>query len=214
MQNEHAILARLIALSDDVTPTELLLGGDEHTIGRSMLCDVVINRQTVSRLHARIVREGPRYLLHDAGSANGTFVNGQLINGPHILSNHDTIAPGLGGELLRFLDPDPTVVPHTRLRLDERTQAFYLGNALLELTPNQQRLLSRLYRSQGELVSREACAEAIWGRDYDPGLDAEALDRAVSNLRAALRRVGQADELLQTRRGMGYILTVYLPEKS
>jgi len=206
-------IARLVALSDEVAPAELLLSGAEHTLGRSSLCDVVVRRQTVSRLHARIVREGPRHVLHDAGSANGTFVNGQQLIGPHLLSNRDAIGLGAAAALLRFVDPDPTVVSVARLRLDERAQLFYLGSQPLELTPGQHRLLTHLYRHLGELCTRESCAEAIWGRDYDPGLDAEALDRAVSNLRSALRRAGQGGDLLQTRRGLGYVLLPQPPER-
>lgn len=203
---EETPIARLVALAEDITPAEFLLTGDEHTIGRSAQCDVVVRRQIVSRIHARIVREGPRHMLHDAGSANGTFVNGQQLTAPHLLSNGDALGLGAAGELLRFVDPDPTVISTSRLRLDERAQVFYLGAQPIELTPAQHRLLTHLYRHLGELCTREACAEAIWGRDYDPGLDAEALDRAVSNLRGALRRAGQKGELLQTRRGMGYVL--------
>jgi DNA-binding winged helix-turn-helix (wHTH) protein len=204
--------ARLIGISDDVTPTEFLLSGREHGIGRSPLCDIVIPRNNISRIHARIVREGPRYLLYDAGSANGTFVNGQLIGASHLLSNRDGIGLGAPGELLRFLDPDPTVVTSSRLRLDDRTQTFFLGSQPLSLPPNQFRLLTHLYRHLGDLCTRETCAEAVWGRDYDPGMDAEALDKAVSGLRSALRRIeNDAAGLLQTRRGMGYVLLTALP---
>ncbi|EFO81809.1 transcriptional regulator domain-containing protein [Oscillochloris trichoides DG-6] len=199
--------ARLVGVSDDVAPNEFLLSGQEHSLGRSALCDVVIPRHNISRLHARIVRAGPRYMLHDAGSANGTFVNGQMITAPHLLANRDGIGLGAAGEVVRFLDPDPTIVTTSRLRFDERTQTFLLGNQALNLPPNQFRLLSLLYRQTGNLCTREACAEAVWGRDYDPGMDAEALDKAVSGLRAALRRLDTgADKLLQTRRGMGYVL--------
>jgi DNA-binding response OmpR family regulator len=211
MEHEQTPLARLVALNDATTPAEFLLVGAEHTIGRAPTCDIVVQRQTVSRLHARVMREGPRHVLHDAGSANGTFVNGQQLVGPHLLSNRDTISLGSAGDVLRFVDPDPTVVPVSRLRLDERAQLFYLGAQPLELTPGQHKLLTYLYRHLGELCSREGCAEAIWGRDYDPGLDAEALDRAVSNLRGVLRRAGEGAELLQTRRGMGYVLLAQSP---
>lgn len=210
---EHEIpAARLVALADDVAPAEFHLTGAEHSVGRSSGCDIVVPRQTVSRLHARVVREGPRYLLHDAGSANGTFVNGRQLTGPHLLGNRDTIGLGAAGDLLRFVDPDPTVVPASRLRLDERTQTFFLGPTPLELPPGQHRLLLYLYRRLGELCTREECAQAIWGRDYDPGLDAEALDRALSNLRGALRRADPGAELLQTRRGLGYTLLAQAPE--
>ncbi|MEI7644472.1 MAG: FHA domain-containing protein [Chloroflexales bacterium] len=204
--------ARLISVSDDVMPGEFLLSGREHSIGRSPLCDVVIPRNNISRIHARIVREGPRYLIHDAGSANGTFVNGQPISGPHLLRNYDEIGLGAPGVALHFLDPDPTVVTSSRLRLDERTQTFFLGSQPLSLPPNQFRLLNHLYRHMGDLCTREACSEAVWGRDYDPGMDAEALDKAVSGLRSALRRIeDDAAGLLQTRRGMGYVLLPALP---
>jgi DNA-binding response OmpR family regulator len=212
MSDAEIPLARLVSLSDDVTPDEFLLSGSEHSLGRSPLCDIVIPRNNISRIHARITREGPRYLLHDAGSANGTFVNGQPISGPHTLHNRDGIGLGGASELLRFIDPDPTVVTSTRLRLDDRTQTFFIAGQALALPPNQFRLLSHLYRHMGDLCTREACAEAVWGRDYDPGLDAESLDKAVSGLRGALRRADQsAAGLLQTRRGMGYVLLSALP---
>ncbi|MEI7768619.1 MAG: FHA domain-containing protein [Chloroflexales bacterium] len=212
MSDAEIPFARLIGISDDVTPGEFLLSGREHAVGRSHLCDVVIPRNNISRIHARIIREGPRYLIKDADSANGTFVNGQPISAPHLLSNRDGIGLGAPGELLRFLDPDPTIITASRLRLDERTQTFFLGSQPLSLPPNQFRLLSHLYRHLGDLCTREACAEAVWGRDYDPGMDAEALDKAVSGLRSALRRIeDDAAGLLQTRRSMGYMLISTLP---
>lgn len=203
---DQPAVARLVALADDVTPSEFLLSGSEHTLGRAPGCDIVVPRQTISRLHARITREGLRYVLRDAGSANGTFVNGQPLVGPHLLSDHDTIGLGAATALLRFLDPDPTVVTAVRLRFDERGQRFLLNGQPLDLPPSQFRLLLHLYRNQGAVCNRASCAEAIWGRDYDPGLDAEALDRVVSNLRASLRRVDPSADLIQTRRGLGYVL--------
>lgn len=212
-EGEEIGYGRLVGLHEDVAPGELLLSAAEHSIGRAVGCDIVVRRSTVSRLHARVVREGPRYLLHDAGSANGTFVNGQPLVGPHPLSNRDTIGLGVAGDSLRFVDPDPTVVPVSRLRLDERAQSFFLGAQPLSLPPSHQRLLTHLYRRLGELCTREACAEAIWGRDYDPGLDADALDKAVSGLRAALRRADPTGaDLLQTRRGVGFVLLPTSPK--
>ncbi|MGQ9926575.1 MAG: FHA domain-containing protein [Chloroflexaceae bacterium] len=210
-ESNHPAVARLVALADDVQPAEFLLTGEEHTLGRAPGCDIVIPRQTISRLHARITREGPRYALHDAGSANGTYVNGSLVTGLHLLNDHDMIGLGATRGLLRFLDPDPTVVASTRLRFDERAQSFLLNGQALDLSPGQFRLLLHLYHNLGALCSRESCAEAIWGRDYDPGLDAQALDRAVSNLRAALRRADPSADLIQTRRSQGYVLLVQPP---
>jgi pSer/pThr/pTyr-binding forkhead associated (FHA) protein len=50
--------------------------GAAFVLGRAAECDLVLDGGAVSRRHARIVREGDRFLLEDLGSANGTLVNG------------------------------------------------------------------------------------------------------------------------------------------
>ncbi|NLW18172.1 MAG: FHA domain-containing protein [Candidatus Cloacimonetes bacterium] len=49
-------------------------------IGRNADCDVIINHEKISRLHAIIVPEGTQYRITDQGSTNGVFVNGQRIS--------------------------------------------------------------------------------------------------------------------------------------
>ncbi len=56
-------------------------------------------------------------------------------------------------------------------------------------------------------LSREQLAEAVWGADYPPGMDATTLDRLISTLRAALRRADATRELVVTRPGLGYELS-------
>jgi pSer/pThr/pTyr-binding forkhead associated (FHA) protein len=51
------------------------------SIGRSRESDIFLEDLAVSRLHASIVNMGNgNYALKDEGSANGTKVNGQLVN--------------------------------------------------------------------------------------------------------------------------------------
>ena len=170
----------LVALHKDVQPASYTLQADICTIGRSPVCQVVVGRNVVSRLRARIERDRLHYVLHDAGSANGTFRNGHRIQGAHLLANNDQI--GLGGRRGCCALSTPTFVPANRLRYDERAMTFALGGQALDLTPAQFKLLSYLYQHAGDVCTRESCAAALWGRDYDPGLDADALDRAVSSL--------------------------------
>lgn len=68
-------------------------------------------------------------------------------------------------------------------------------------------MLTHLYQHLDRVVSRESCAEAIWGADYAPGLDADTLDKAVSGLRGKLRRATPTADLLVTRPGLGYLLS-------
>ncbi|MEI7643248.1 MAG: FHA domain-containing protein [Chloroflexales bacterium] len=65
------------------------------TIGRAD-CDVVLENPQVSRFHAQIDRAaGGAVILRDAGSTNGTFVNGQRLSGPHTLRPGDVIQIGV-----------------------------------------------------------------------------------------------------------------------
>jgi DNA-binding response OmpR family regulator len=201
----HGPVPRLLAIEPDVRPAELVLETDTCTLGRSALCEIVIPRETVSRLHARVVREGPRFLLHDAGSANGTFVNGERLTAPRLLADRDRIGLGSPAPLLSYADPDPTIVATGRLRFDERALRFSLGGQPVELTPNELRLVRFLHQHAGQVRTREQCAEAIWGPDYAPGWESDALDRVVSNLRGKLRRLDPS-ELIRTRPGLGYEL--------
>lgn len=60
---------RPIAITRDVT----LVGRQQD------LCDVVIDRSSVSKLHCLIVRTDGLLFIRDLGSTNGTKVNGQRV---------------------------------------------------------------------------------------------------------------------------------------
>jgi DNA-binding winged helix-turn-helix (wHTH) protein len=191
---------------DIIQPAKFYLMNDVSTIGRSVQCDVIVESKAVSRLHAKVERDGPRYLLYDSHSANGTFVNGRRLRDPHVLQNEDQIGLSKPAPLLLFVDADPTEFICGQLRYDERSMTFFLNKKSLDLTPAQFRLLLHLYQHAGDVCTRESCAEALWGRDYDPGLDAEALDRAISNLRHKIREIKPDADMLKTARGLGYVL--------
>ncbi len=65
----------------------------EVTIGRSPENDVVLSDPQVSRVHARIVLDDGRVAIEDAGSLNGTYVNGERA-GRARLSANDAIVIG------------------------------------------------------------------------------------------------------------------------
>jgi FHA domain-containing protein/uncharacterized protein DUF1707 len=52
------------------------------TIGRDVACDLVLADMTVSRSHAGLRREAGGWLLTDAGSTNGTRLNGWRVTEP------------------------------------------------------------------------------------------------------------------------------------
>jgi pSer/pThr/pTyr-binding forkhead associated (FHA) protein len=69
------------------------LSGEKMTIGRSPETDVFLDDVTVSREHATLVRRGGDWLLDDAGSLNGTYVNRQRVDS-HRLEDGDELQIG------------------------------------------------------------------------------------------------------------------------
>ena len=64
------------------------------TIGRDPESDIYLNDMTVSRLHAVIEMHGNKVSVSDAGSLNGTYVNGVLVDGAE-LSHGDSVQIGI-----------------------------------------------------------------------------------------------------------------------
>lgn len=199
--------SRLSAVSESVEPAKFTLNEDVSTLGRSPICDIVVENNIVSRLHAKIERELLRYVLYDTNSANGTFVNGRRILEPYVLQDQDLIGLGTATPLLCFEDADPTVQLATgRLRYDPSVMMFFLNYKKLDLTPSEFRLLRFLYRYAGQVCTRERCAEAIWEHEYEPDPDNDPLNRVISNLRRKLKKIDPNKDMVETHRGVGYIL--------
>ena len=74
-------------------PTVIALTGARLTIGRLPFNTIQIIDRTVSGFHAELISEHGHYRLHDRGSSNGTFVNGQKVADYH-LSETCTISFG------------------------------------------------------------------------------------------------------------------------
>jgi pSer/pThr/pTyr-binding forkhead associated (FHA) protein len=75
---------------------QVVLGGAETTLGRSSACDVGLygGNGEVEPVHARIVRQGSEFLLADAGSVSGTFLNDRRLDAPAVLRSGDLIRVG------------------------------------------------------------------------------------------------------------------------
>ena len=56
------------------------LDGPVTTLGRDPKCSIFLNDMTVSRNHAKIVRNSLGTVIEDLGSLNGTWVDGAIVN--------------------------------------------------------------------------------------------------------------------------------------
>jgi serine phosphatase RsbU (regulator of sigma subunit) len=73
---------------------KLTVEKDAVTLGRAKDCDVSLADPSCSSSHAVVERAGEGFVVRDAGSKNGTFVNERRIEGPVTLSAGDEILLG------------------------------------------------------------------------------------------------------------------------
>ena len=78
------------------------LGADRTTVGRHPGSDIFLDDVTVSRNHAVIVHDEATYVITDAGSLNGTYVNRRRVE-RHILIDGDELQ--IGKFKLTFITP-------------------------------------------------------------------------------------------------------------
>ena len=64
------------------------------SIGRDPENSIMINHPEVSRKHAILVNENGTYFIQDLGSMNGTYVDGERVDGVHGVSPGDIISMG------------------------------------------------------------------------------------------------------------------------
>lgn len=103
MKQPPAIVIQLIHIEGPMKGQIQEFNQPEVTIGRHASCDVCFPKDLaiVSRHHARIVREGNRFMLMDQ-SSNGSFVNGKQVK-ESILKDGDVLLFSEGGPKVSFL---------------------------------------------------------------------------------------------------------------
>jgi hypothetical protein len=85
---------RLVVHTGPNPGTLFELTRDVTTVGRDVTNEIVVGDPEVSRQHARFTRTPAGFVLEDLGSTNGTYVNGERLAAPRVLTPGDSI--GLG----------------------------------------------------------------------------------------------------------------------
>ena len=83
----------LIAVRGPIAGARLALTKDITTAGRHPKSDLFLDDITVSRRHAEFVRTEQGFVLRDAGSLNGTYLNGERVEEAP-LANGDEVQIG------------------------------------------------------------------------------------------------------------------------
>jgi DNA-binding winged helix-turn-helix (wHTH) protein len=199
----------------DGEEVRIKLRQDLTTLGRSDSCTVVIPLPVISRLHARIELQHDRYLLLDAGSANGTFVNGKRIDQGIQLSTGDEIWLGSPDVTLHFSDPEETLVMEQSvapapLFIDEDARTVMVHGVPVQLSPLEYGLLLHLAHNPGTVCTREGTFLVVWGQPYDHATCEDALNACIAklrrNLRAAADTAGREPPPITTVQRVGFRL--------
>jgi len=106
---------------------------------------------------------------------------------------------GRGGGL------DSNVMRVADLELDLLRRRVTRGGKRIDLTAKEFGLLELLMRRQGEVLPRSLIASQVWDMNFDS--DTNVIEVAMRRLRLKVDD-GQSVKLIQTVRGMGYVLEV------
>ena len=87
-------IPKFIVLSEQFRGRTFELNQDEITIGRSEERTICLKDPTVSTLHCKVTRSESGFFIADAGSTNGTKVNGKPLDGEYELQSGDTVKIG------------------------------------------------------------------------------------------------------------------------
>lgn len=147
-------------------PSLIVLSGARVTLGRLPLNTIQIIDRTLSGFHAEFVLEEDHYRLHDRGSTNGTFVNGESVTDFHL---REACKVAFGALECEFSPETPASAENPNLEaLPTRSEinAVRLENA--ELKSRAEAL-----REESEALRKKHSAEAAAGQatvaqeDYD-----------------------------------------------
>jgi hypothetical protein len=89
--------AGMLVITNDIPSDQVrfLLDDDSVMIGRAKGSGVRLDNESVSRRHAIIRRDGIRFSIRDAGSANGTYLNQQRVITEERLKSRQEIQIGI-----------------------------------------------------------------------------------------------------------------------
>ncbi len=127
MRSAPVIIVQLIHIEGPLKGAIQEFNEEEIFIGRNPTCHVQFpkDQTTISRMHARIVREGNRFKMVNQ-CPNGTFINGKRVEEAY-LKNGDVLTISEGGPKVSFLTemkeagdilstPQPTTQPDPPVR--------------------------------------------------------------------------------------------------
>lgn len=86
-----------LTTDEDSPPLTRHYSTSEIIMGREQSCDFPINDQTVSSRHARLSFHQNQWWIEDMASTNGTYLNGEVVTAPVVITHGDNLRLGQVG---------------------------------------------------------------------------------------------------------------------
>jgi len=102
------------------------------------------------------------------------------------------------------LDDDDAVLRVDDLELDDDAHEVRRGGVTIDLSPTEFKLLRYLMLNPNRVLSKAQILDHVW--EYDFNGDASIVESYISYLRRKIDRSPDAPALIQTKRGVGYLL--------
>jgi sigma-B regulation protein RsbU (phosphoserine phosphatase) len=115
-------LPRLIVRDAAGNEREVEITRAPFTLGRQSDNDLVLLDSRISRRHASILQDPQGYLIEDAGSRHGVFVNGQRVTSSPLASG-DQISLGVADTYQIFFVTEQAVLPKLLAELDKAAES-------------------------------------------------------------------------------------------
>jgi two-component system OmpR family response regulator len=103
-----------------------------------------------------------------------------------------------------MLDDDEAVIRVDDLELDDDAHEVRRGGTVVELSPTEFKLLRYLMLNPNRVLSKAQILDHVW--EYDFNGDASIVESYISYLRRKVDIDPEAPALIQTKRGVGYVL--------
>ncbi len=164
-------LPRLVVRETTGVEREVEITQTPFTLGRQGDNDLVLLDNRISRRHARILQDAHGYLIEDAESRHGTFVNGERITSC-ALSSGDQISLGIADAFQIFFVTEPAVLPKLLAEI---------GKAKEGPVPQLQHL--RLLLQMAQMLNRAPALEEVLSALVDSGVQLADAERGLLFLR-------------------------------
>ena len=201
-------------------PVDYSFEQEQIRIGRDSDADFIIQSPFISRKHAEITQDGDNFSLRDAGSKNGTFVNGvRITEKPVTLKAGDVISFSPEIKYLysesETLETQSVIIPTGTygIVIDDKTEDVYIDGIMLKpkLGHNEYLFIKKLTEEPDRIHTYDELTKYIYpetddGDPYVVSIYMKYIQTIKNDIQKKIRKSGISRGVIKSRTNEGYYL--------